>query len=118
MPSDILIGDTPIASLGATASYAVYGPGEDLTTETAAQWWHSSTEVGATNTGNAGLTLTTTVAVQQQFSGNAVQASDYVLTVPEGAGWFPVGWTSGMIARIEVPYPPAIIDEGVRRALG
>ena len=105
LPSDILVGDTPISSLGGTASYAVYGPGEDLASETASQWWHSATEVGATNTGNAGLTLTTTVAVQQQFSGNAVQASDFVLTVPVGAGWFPVGWSSGMIARIEVPYP-------------
>jgi len=105
LPSDVLIGDTPIASLGSTASYAVYGPGEDLISETAAQWWHSATEVGATNTGNAGLTLTTTVAVQQQFSGNAIQANAFVLTVPDGAGSFPVGWTSGMIARIEVPYP-------------
>lgn len=105
LPSDILVGDTPISSLGGTASYAVYGPGENLASETASQWWHSATEVGATNTGNAGLTLTTTVAVQQQFSGNAVQASDFVLTVPVGAGWFPVGWFSGMIARIEVPYP-------------
>ncbi|MDN4511435.1 host specificity factor TipJ family phage tail protein [Pseudomonas sp. 2,4-D] len=105
LPSDILVGDTPIASLGGTASYAIYGPGEDLASETAAQWWHSATEVGATNTGNAGLTLTTTVAIQQQFSGNAVQASDFVITVPDGAGWFPVGWAGGMIARIEVPYP-------------
>ncbi|HDS1791537.1 host specificity factor TipJ family phage tail protein [Pseudomonas putida] len=104
LPSDILVGDTPIASLGGTASYAIYGPGEDLASETAAQWWHSATEVGATNTGNAGLTLTTTVAVQQQFSGSAVQASDFVITVPEGAGWFPAGWAAGMIARIEVPY--------------
>ncbi|WP_129932367.1 MULTISPECIES: host specificity factor TipJ family phage tail protein [unclassified Pseudomonas] len=104
LPSNILVGDTPIASLGGTASYAIYGPGEDLASETAAQWWHSATEVGATNTGNAGLTLTTTVAVQQQFSGSAVQASDFVITVPEGAGWFPAGWAAGMIARIEVPY--------------
>lgn len=104
LPSDILVGDTPIASLGGTASYAIYGPGEDLASETAAQWWHSATEVGATNTGNAGLTLTTTVAVQQQFFGSAVQASDFVITVPEGAGWFPAGWAAGMIARIEVPY--------------
>lgn len=104
LPSDILVGDTPIASLGDTASYAIYGPGEDLASETAAQWWHSATEVGATNTGNAGLTLTTTVAVQQQFSGSAVQASDFVITVPEGAGWFPAAWAAGMIARIEVPY--------------
>lgn len=105
LPSDILIGDTPISSLGSTASYTIYGPGQDLGNETAAQWWHSSTEVGATNTGNAGLTLTTTIVVQQQFSGNAVQASDFVLSVPEGAGWFPSGWDSGMIARIELPYP-------------
>lgn len=104
LPSDILVGDTTIASLGSGASYKIYGPGEDLSSETAAQWWHSSTEVGATNTGNAGLTLTTTSVVQQQFNGDAVQAADFVLTVPDGAGWFPAGWVSGMIARIEVPY--------------
>lgn len=105
LPSNILIGDTPIASLGSTARYAIYGPGEDLSGETAAQWWHSSTEVGSTSTGSSGLTLTTTVAVAQQFSGDTVQLADLVLTVPVGAGWFPAGWGSGMIARIDARYP-------------
>lgn len=105
LPGDVMVGDTAIASLGSTATYKVFGPGEDLSGESAAIWWHSSTEVGSTNTGSAGLTLTTTIAVQQQFTGNSVIASDLVLTVPEGAGWFPFGWDSGMIARVEMPYP-------------
>lgn len=105
LPSNVMVGDTSIASLGSTASYKIFGPGEDLSAETASQWWHNSTEVGSTNTGSAGLTLTTTVAVQQQFAGNAVVASDHVLTVPEGAGWFPFGWDGGMIARVEILYP-------------
>lgn len=105
LPGDIMVGDTAIASLGSTATYKIFGPGEDLSGETAAIWWHNSTEVGATNTGSAGLTLTTTTAVQQQFNGNSVIASGLVLTVPEGAGWFPFGWDSGMIARVEIPYP-------------
>ncbi|AIR90235.1 host specificity factor TipJ family phage tail protein [Pseudomonas cremoricolorata] len=104
LPGDVMVGDTPIASLGSTATYKIFGPGEDLSAETAAQWWHSATEVGATKTGSAGLTLTTTTTVQQQFAGSAVVAGDFVLTVPEGAGWFPAGWDSGMIARVDLPY--------------
>lgn len=104
-PTDVKIGDTPIASLGSTARYKIYGPGESLADESARLWWHSSTEVGPTSTGGSGLTLTTTIAVAQQFSGQSVLAADQVLSVPEGAGWFPFGWDSGMIARIEVPYP-------------
>lgn len=104
-PTDVKIGDTPIASLGSTARYRIYGPGESLADEPARLWWHNSTEVGSTSTGGAGLTLTTTTTVAQQFTGESVLVADHVLTVPEGAGWFPLGWDSGMIARIEVPYP-------------
>lgn len=104
-PTDVKIGDTPIASLGSTARHAIYGPGESLAAEPARLWWHSSTEVGSTSTGGSGLTLTTTTEVLQQFSGNAVLVADTVVTVPEGAGWFPVGWDGGMIARVEIFYP-------------
>lgn len=104
-PTDVKIGDTPIASLGSTARYRIYGPGESLADEPARLWWHNSTEVGSTSTGGAGLTLTTTTTVAQQFAGESVLVADHVLTVPEGAGWFPLGWDGGMIARIEVPYP-------------
>ncbi|MFJ7787735.1 host specificity factor TipJ family phage tail protein [Pseudomonas sp. NPDC096925] len=104
-PTDVKIGDTTLASLGSTARYKVYGPGESLADESARLWWHNSTEVGATNTGSGGLTLTNTTQVAQQFSGNALLAADLVLSVPDGAGWFPFGWDSGMIARVELTYP-------------
>ncbi|TWI52989.1 hypothetical protein IQ22_02824 [Pseudomonas duriflava] len=102
---DVKIGDTALASLGDTASYKVFGPGADLSGEAAAKWWHSSDEVGSTSTGSAGLTLKATFALTQQAAASTYLLSGYQVTVPEGAGWFPEGWTSGLIARIEAIYP-------------
>lgn len=104
-PGQVRIGGTPIASLGSTASYAIYGPGESVAAEPARLWWHSCEEVGSTSTGSAGLTLTTSTAIAQQFTGSAVQLSGYVISVPPLAGWFPSGWDAGLIARIEAVYP-------------
>lgn len=104
-PGQVRIGGTPIASLGSTASYAIYGPGQSVSAEAAHLWWHNSDEVGSTSTGSAGLTLTTTTNIEQQLNVATVQFSEFVVSVPVGAGWFPVGWDSGLIARIEVLYP-------------
>jgi hypothetical protein len=104
-PGQVRIGGTPIASLGSTASYTIYGPGESVAAEPARLWWHNSEEVGSTSTGSAGLTLTTTTNIDQQLAAEAVQFSEYVVSVPPSAGWFPYGWTAGLIARIEVMYP-------------
>ncbi|MEB2514782.1 host specificity factor TipJ family phage tail protein [Pseudomonas sp. YuFO20] len=104
-PGQVRIGGTPIASLGSTASYAIYGPGESVAAEPARLWWHNSEEVGSTSTGSAGLTLTTTTNIDQQLNAATVQFSEYVVSVPVGAGWFPTGWDAGLIARIEVLYP-------------
>ncbi len=104
-PGQVRIGGTPIASLGNTARYAIYGPGESLAAEDARLWWHHSEEVGATSTGSAGLTLTTTTSIEQQLAAPTVQFSEFVISVPVSAGWFPTGWTAGLIARIEVLYP-------------
>lgn len=101
----VRIGGTPIASLGSTASYTIYGPGQSLTAEDARMWWHKSEEVGSTSTGSAGLTLTTTSAIDPQVSVDTLQFSEFVISVPVGAGWFPHGWEAGLIARIESPYP-------------
>ncbi|MGO4003178.1 host specificity factor TipJ family phage tail protein [Pseudomonas fluorescens] len=104
-PGQVRIGGTPIASLGSTASYAIYGPGQSVAAEAASLWWHNSDEVGSTSTGSAGLTLTTTTNIDQQLNAATAQFSDYVISIPVGAGWFPVGWDAGLIARIEVLYP-------------
>lgn len=104
-PGQVRIGGTPIASLGNTASYTLYGPGESIASELARLWWHNSDEVGSTSTGSAGLTLTTTTDIEQQLNADTVQFSEFVVSVPPTAGWFPHGWVAGLIARINVLYP-------------
>lgn len=103
-PSDIMIGDTPIISLGDRARYAIYEPGADLSSEPAAQWWHSVDEVGATSTGTAGIDLTVTTSVDQQATAQQYQFNGFLVSVPAGAGQFPDGWDAGMIVRIDAPY--------------
>jgi hypothetical protein len=104
-PGQVRIGGTPIASLGSAASYTIFGPGESVADELARLWWHNCDEVGSTSTGSAGLTLTTTTDIAQQLLAETVQFSEFVVSVPPSAGWFPYGWDAGLIARIEVMYP-------------
>ncbi|HBO5236270.1 TPA: hypothetical protein L4W74_006466, partial [Pseudomonas aeruginosa] len=102
--SDIMIGDTPIISLGNNARYRIYRPGESVAGDPAAEWWHSVAEVGATATGTAGIDLRTTTTVDQSANAQAYQFDGDLVTVPVGAGQFPTGWAAGMIVRVEVMY--------------
>jgi len=111
-PGAVKIGDTSLAALGNTASYKIFGPGEDLSGESAADWWQSSTEVGATSTGGAGLTLKATFDIDQQPTADTYLFSGPQISVPTGAGWFPIGWQSGLIARVEVTYPYTFTNPG------
>lgn len=113
--SRILVGDTPLISLGEDAEYAIYQPGQSLASEPAAAWWHTAEEVGATATGTAGLELTATYTVEPQPSADSYIFSGDTITVPSGAGSFPDGWAAGMIVRIEAPRPYTVVDGGVDR---
>lgn len=113
--SSILIGDTPVISLGDDAEFQIYGPGADLSSESAAKWWHSAPEVGATSTGTAGIELKATYAVTPVPTAQSFQFAGYTITVPTGAGHFPDGWAAGMIVRVEVGYPYDVIDGGAGR---
>lgn len=113
--SRILVGDTPLISLGAEAEYTIYQPGQSLAGESAAEWWHTAEEVGATATGSSGLELTATYAVDPQPTATSYVFSGDTITVPSGAGSFPDGWAPGMITRIEAPRPYTIVDGGVDR---
>ena len=121
--SSITIGDTPLISLGADAEVRIYEPGDDLSEESAAKWWHSAPEVGATSTGTAGIELMSTYAVTPVASARSYQFAGFSINVPKGAGEFPAGWAAGMIVRIEVSYPYTVVDGGadrdvIRGALG
>jgi hypothetical protein len=102
--SDIKIGNTPIISLGANATYKVYPPGADLSAEPAAEWWYQTNEVGSTSTGTSGLDLKTTFTVPQAAAAQAYQFNGTLVSIPAGAGSFPTGWASGMIVRIDAAY--------------
>lgn len=111
----ITIGDTPVISLGADAEIHIYGPGADLTNEEAAKWWHSAPEVGATSTGTAGIELRSTYAVAPVPVAQSYQFAADTITIPTGAGEFPVGWAAGMLVRVEVGYPYTVVDGGPDR---
>lgn len=113
--SSITIGETPVISLGADAELQIYGPGADLSGESAAKWWHSAPEVGATSTGTAGIELKATYAVTPVPTPQSYQFAGFTVTVPTGAGQFPAGWAAGMIVRIEVGYPYTVVDGGAGR---
>lgn len=108
--SRVLIGDTPMISLGSDAQYQIYPPGADVSGDERCQWWHTAPEIGATSKGTAGLELTVTspitpnpTASQYIFSGNTV-------TIPSGAGAFPDNWVSGILVRIVARYPYTVTD--------
>jgi len=97
--SSITFGNTPVIALGGGAYARVYQPGESLAGESAAQWWHTSTEVGQTSTGNSGLPLETTYAATPQAPSGRYLVSGYTIT-PTGGQLFPSDWSSGMYLNI------------------
>lgn len=113
--SEIQVGDTPIISLGADAEYAIYQPGASVAAEKAAEWWHSSTEVGSTSSGTAGLELRATYTVDPVVTASSYILSGDTITIPSGAGSIPDGWAAGMIVRIEAAYPYTVTDGGAAR---
>lgn len=111
IPSNrVLIGDTPVISLGAEAIYNIYEPGADLSADPAAQWWHDVTEVGSSSNGSAGLQLTTAVNITPGYNASSQIFDGYTVTIPSGAGTFPADWASGLIVRMLVPYTYEFID--------
>lgn len=93
--SSITFGDTPVIALGGGAYAQVYQPGESLAGESAAQWWHNSSEVGQTSTGSAGLPLETTYAATPAAPEGTYLVSGYTIT-PTSGQLFPSDWQAGM----------------------
>jgi hypothetical protein len=111
--SAVEIGDTPVISLGAGAVLNLYQPGANLSGDPAASWWHSAPEVSSTSGGTAGLVLIATSTVSAVATASAYSFSAASITIPSGAGSYPPGWASGMIARITVNYPYTVTTGGV-----
>ena len=111
----VKVGETPLISLGADAKFTLYNPGDDLSGETAAQWWHSAPEVGASANGSAGLQLTVSTTLTRFVTASVLQFNGYNLSIPTGSGSFPADWTSSLLINVLSPYPYTVIDGGEGR---
>lgn len=111
----VKVGETPLISLGADAKFTLYNPGDDLSGETAAQWWHSAPEVGASANGSAGLQLTVSTTLTRFVTASVLQFNGYNISIPTGAGSFPEDWTSSLLINVLSPYPYTAIDGGAGR---
>jgi hypothetical protein len=109
-PNDIMIGDTSVLSLGDDVSWKLYQPGQSLAADTRAEWWHDVVEVGSGSNGASGLELALSDPLTEGYVASAHRLSNYVVTIPAGAGLFPADWTAGLIVRIEAPYQYEVIN--------
>ncbi|OHV13018.1 host specificity factor TipJ family phage tail protein [Kushneria phosphatilytica] len=108
---DVRVGNTALTSLGNDADFAIYGPGESMAGDQRRIYWHNSTEVGSTSSGN-GIKLKTTYSVPRDPDASAYRVSGNNLIIPSGAGSFPSGWQSGMIVHAYIPQDYIVIDGG------
>lgn len=100
-PDDIMVGETPVGSLGDDAEFTLFQPGDDVSANTAHEVWFSAAEVGGTSSGSAGLELSTEV-------GNRVntQPASYTfdgLTIERSDGEYPPAWGNGTTVKVEYP---------------
>lgn len=115
--STILIGDTPLISLGDGTTYQVYAPGADTSGDPRCDFWHTAPEVGATSGGTSGIELTVVSAINPTPSATVFVFSGTSVAIPTGAGSFPDEWEPAMVARIEAQYPYTVVNSvgvGVR----
>ena len=106
------VGETPQSALGANFSTVVYPPGADVSAQPMADNWYTSSEVGGTSGGSAGLEMAVTTSVLQNAEASTFVAAGTQVSIPLGAGKWPTGWTAGMLIRALVPYTWTVIDGG------
>ena len=112
----VYVGDTRAVALGNDCVINFYEPGEDVSGDTASDWWHEPKEVGFTSRGGSGLELGT---IRGRTSG--MSASSFRVigdTVIAEGGVFPDDWGVGVQMRIEVPVPFTVTAGSPRDVIG
>ena len=111
----VKVGETPLISLGADATFTIYPPGADLSADPAHINWFNVPEVGASSSGSAGLELTVATDLTRSATASAYQFVGDTISVPAGSGQFPADWSNGIIIRVLAPYTYTVIDGGAGR---
>lgn len=100
--ADVKVGDTPFSALGADGSYAIYGPGADLSGTSTHEHWHTVPAVGGTSSGTAGLEMSTEMASRENTQPASYSFDgSYIWRSSESE--FPPGWGAGTIVNIHFP---------------
>lgn len=107
---DVKTGQTPLLSLGSDASFTIHAPGVDISAEPAHLFWYTAPEVGANNTGSAGLELTLGTDLTTSATASVFTFASDVVSIPVGAGSFPADWVAGTIINPVAPYSFTIDD--------
>lgn len=108
--STVKVGQTPLLSLGADASFNIYPVGANLSADPAHLFWYTAPEVGAGSTGAAGLELTVSTDLTPQATASVFAYNSSTVSIPSGAGTFPADWVSGLMLNIISPYGYTIAD--------
>lgn len=108
--NEIRTGETPLVNLGTDAAFSLYEPGADLSVNNAHYFWYTVPEVGASNTGAAGLELTVGSGLTSSASASVFSYLADVVTIPAGAGSFPADWTPGLLVNVVAPYNFTVSD--------
>lgn len=111
----VKVGETPLISLGADATFTIYPPGADLSADPAHINWFNAPEVGASSSGSAGLELTMATDLTRSATASAYEFVGDTISVPAGSGQFPADWSNGIIVRVLAPYTYTVIDGGAGR---
>lgn len=96
--SDVFIGDTPAARLGDNVEVEFFGPGQSVSGNPAAEWWHTPEEVGFTTFGGSGMTLGRVSNVTPQWGANGFTVSGKTIT----GSTPPPTWPAGLLLRIPI----------------
>lgn len=100
--ADVKVGETPFSALGADGSYAIYGPGADLSGTSTHEHWHTVPAVGGTSSGTAGLEMSTELANRENTQPASYSFDgSYIWRSSESE--FPPGWGAGTIVNIHFP---------------
>ncbi|SQJ21735.1 Uncharacterised protein [Serratia rubidaea] len=116
--SSIKIGNTPVGSFGDDVSFTIYPPGADVSADRRTENWYSSTEVGGTTSGTAGLDLASTGPDSVSITADAISVSGNSLTVvggttdDNGDAVIPDSWVVGTDLTIQVPDTYTVAIEG------
>ncbi|MBV5296662.1 MAG: hypothetical protein JZU64_00655, partial [Rhodoferax sp.] len=108
---EIFIGETPLTSLGTTANYVIFGPGETVSGNQSHRNWYNAPEVGA-STGAAGLRLTPGVGGTPKANASAYYVNGDSIYFTTGSGIAPQDWEVGNIVRINMKTRNIVVVDG------